>query len=80
MQHSVVAVTTTRVHGNTTGFVDNDHAIVLAHHLDGQVGDGWFVAVDVVRDNVTVLHDVVLNHGLAVDLDPAVLDGSFLSS
>lgn len=78
MQHRIMAVAATRVHRHTAGLVDNDHAIVLAHDLDRQVGHGRLVAVDVVGNNVAVLHDVVLRHDLTVDLDPPVADGSFL--
>jgi len=66
--------------GYTAGFVHYDDAVLLPDNLDGQIRYGRFVAMNVVGDNITVLDDVALRNCLVIDFDPAVLNGSLLSS
>lgn len=65
--------------GYAGGLVDDDHVVVFVDDADGLSGDGGFVPVEGVRDDVAV-YDLVLHRGdfLAIDDDFATLYGVFL--
>lgn len=67
------------MNGYAGGFVDNDHVVVLVNDADRLSGDGGFVPVEGMRDDVAI-HDLVLHGGdlLAIDDDFATLYGVFL--
>ena len=78
MQYCVMSISSAWMNGYTAGFVHNDDSILLPHNLDGQIRNGWFVAMNIMGNNVTVLDNVVLRNRLVIDFDPAILDGPFL--
>ena len=80
VQHGVMSISSAWMDGYTAGFVHYDDAVLLPNNLDGQIRYWGFVAMNVVGDNVAVLDDVALRNCLVVDFDPAVLNGSLLSS
>ena len=76
---AVVVVAAGGVDGYAGGFVDDDQVFVFVDDTNSLCGDGGFVAVEGVADDVAVL-DVRVDGGqwLAVALDFACLYGIFL--
>lgn len=68
--HAVVVVATCGVDWHTCRLVDDNHVLVLVDDADGLRGDGGFMAMECVADDVAVLDGRGEGwDGLSVDLD-----------
>lgn len=64
-----------RVDGNTSGFINDKQIICLVDDADVVACDGWFVAMEGMRDDLAVFEDGVGARGFAVYRDIAAFKG-----
>ena len=79
LNDGIVVVSTRSVDGHTGRLVNDNQVIVFVDDTDRSAGNGGFVAVGGMRDNLAILDDSISAGGLAVDADQAVIECGPLS-
>lgn len=73
LEHGVVVVATSGVDGHTGGLVNDNQIVILVDDTNLFPGDGGFVTVQSMRDDLAVLDDGIGASRRAVDGNKAIL-------
>lgn len=73
LEHGVVVVATGGVDGHTSGFINDNQIVIFVDNTNLFPGDGGFVTVQGMRDDLAVLDNGVGTSRRAVDGDEAIL-------